>query len=82
MIVIFRETNDEGDQQTLFTVTLTNGVLLVSGDVAVAEMLEIPDRPLVLIGGEVIDPKEEPDLYLEQLAVAYSGSRLRAEFVA
>lgn len=83
MVTIFRKTNDEGNQETVFTVTLAEGgVLRVSGNTDAAEMLGIPATPLSLLDGSVVDPEEEPDLYLEKLAEAYSGSRLRAEFVA
>jgi hypothetical protein len=82
VVTIFRKTLDNGGQETVFTVTLTQGVLQVSGNVDAAEMLGVPDQSLALPDGSIVDPAEEPDLYLEKLPLAYSGSRLRAEFVA
>jgi len=82
MVTIFRKTLDDGKQETIFTVTLSQGVLQVSGNVDAAEMLGIPDQPLSLLDGSIVDPEQEPDLYLEKLPEMYTGSRLRAEFVA
>ncbi len=83
MVTIFRKTEDDGTQETVFVVTLAEGgVLRVSGNKVAAEMLGIPTQPLRLLDGSFVDPKDDPYLYLKKLAVMYSGSRLRAEFVA
>lgn len=83
MVTIFRKTADDGTEETVFTVTLAEGgVLRVSGNTDAAEMLGVPTQPLSLPDGSVVDPEDEPDLYLEKLPVMYTGSRLRAEFVA
>jgi len=83
MVTIFKAVvGDNADVVTVFTVTLANGTLRVSGNAEVAASLGIPTEPLILLDGETINPEEEPDYYLEKLPYAYYGSRFFAEFIA
>jgi hypothetical protein len=75
--VDFVSVEQYGEQHVDFIVGLVDGRLdVVWGKREMARKLGVPDEPIVVL--DLIDPKAEPERYLENLKYAFGGSRLWA----
>ena len=69
---------EDAGQKVLFTVALTKtGRFRISGDKQAAKILGVPNNP-IFGPSEVVDPKENPERYMEILQFEFTGSRIRA----